>query len=164
VSENGSNGHRQIPHAATQIPSEKIPQILPMFPVCSIIFRIPVFLYTNSLLSRGRPQSKCRRDSGEVPRLYEWWMLLSFNYNLICRLFPTTRTLLYNISGILIYPGSTNPHMIRHHALYSTVTVVFDRSMAGCGTVPTVPSLQHARAALLSYLVRSICDASARVD
>jgi hypothetical protein len=46
----------------------------------------------------------------------------------------------------------------------TVVTVVFDRSMAGYGTVPTVPSLQIARAALLSYLVRSICAASAQID
>jgi hypothetical protein len=50
----------------------------------------------------------------------------------------------------------------------AVVTVVFPRSMAGYGTNGfrdgTVRPYRNARAALLTYLVRSICDASAQID
>jgi hypothetical protein len=70
------------------------------------------------------------------------------------------------------FPHYPNPFVQYPDFIYKSasdttgVTVVFDRSMAGYGTVPTVPYHLYkmlARLHLSSNLVRSICDASAQI-
>jgi hypothetical protein len=128
----------------------KFRELLPMVPVCSVIYCIPVFLNTNK--SRGTLESGWRFDCGR-PRVVDAIDYINLIYRFLIRLFPLS---LCNIRILSRFYKSASDT--------TGVTVVFDRSMAGYGTVPTVPSSQNARAALLCNLVRSICDASAQID